>query len=100
MKPALVPDVKQPVLADWRVTLRDPNLRAGARDMIGMSIGVAAWGLVTGVAMIKGGMSVGMALFMSLVVFAGSAQLAVMPLLAAGAPLARRCGSSGLPPLA
>ncbi|MEO6321549.1 MAG: AzlC family ABC transporter permease [Polaromonas sp.] len=55
--------------------------------MIGLSIGVAAWGLVTGVAMIKGGLSVGMALFMSLVVFAGSAQLAVMPLLATGAPL-------------
>lgn len=55
--------------------------------MIGMSVGVAAWGLVTGVAMIKGGLSVAMALFMSVVVFAGSAQLAVMPLLAAGAPL-------------
>jgi len=82
-----MPEVKPSVLADWRVTLRDPNLRDGARDMIGMSIGVSAWGLVTGVAMIKGGLSVGMALFMSLVVFAGSAQLAVMPLLAAGAPL-------------
>ncbi|MEP6589088.1 MAG: AzlC family ABC transporter permease [Polaromonas sp.] len=55
--------------------------------MIGMSIGIAAWGLVTGVALIKGGLGVGMALFMSLLVFAGSAQLAVMPLLAAGAPL-------------
>lgn len=52
-----------------------------------MSVGVAAWGLVTGVAMIKGGMSVWLALFMSLLVYAGSAQLAVMPLLTAGAPL-------------
>lgn len=87
MKPALIAEAKPPVPAHWRATLRDPALRAGARDMIGMSIGVAAWGLVTGVAMIKGGLSVGMALFMSLLVFAGSAQLAVMPLLAAGAPL-------------
>lgn len=82
-----MPEVRQPVLAKWLATLRDPDLRAGARDMIGMSIGVAAWGLVTGVALIKGGLSLWMALFMSLVVFAGSAQLAVMPLLAAGAPL-------------
>lgn len=82
-----MPGVKQPLLANWRTSLRDPDLRAGAREMIGMSIGIAAWGLVTGVAMIKGGMSVWLALFMSLVVYAGSAQLAVMPLLVTGAPL-------------
>ena len=82
-----MPEAKPSVLAGWRAVLRDPDLRDGARDMIGMSIGVSAWGLVTGVAMIKGGLSVGMALAMSLLVFAGSAQLAVMPLLAAGAPL-------------
>ena len=78
---------KPSLLTQTRALLRDPDLRSGARDMIGMSIGVAAWGLVTGVAMIKGGLSVGLAIFMSLVVFAGSAQLAVMPLLATGAPL-------------
>ena len=44
-------------------------------------------GLVTGVAMVKGGLSVPLALFMTLVVYAGSAQLAALPLLAAGAPL-------------
>ena len=44
-------------------------------------------GLVTGVAMVKGGMSTPLALFMSLTVYAGSAQLAVLPLMAAGAPL-------------
>ena len=82
-----MPEATPPASADWRATLRDPDFRTGARDMIGMSIGVAAWGLVTGVAMIKGGLSVGMALFMSLTVYAGSAQLSVMPLLAAGAPL-------------
>ncbi len=55
--------------------------------MAGTSLGIGAWGLVTGVAMIKSGMSLPMAVFMSLVVYAGSAQLAVMPLLTVGAPL-------------
>ena len=55
--------------------------------MIGAGLGMGAWGLVTGVAMVKGGMSVPMALIMSLLVYAGSAQLAVVPLLAVGGPL-------------
>ena len=37
--------------------------------------------------MVKSGLPVGMAIFMSLLVFAGSAQLAVIPLLSVGAPL-------------
>lgn len=49
--------------------------------------GVAAWGLVVGVAMIKTGLSVPQALGMTLIVFAGSAQLAALPLIAAHAPL-------------
>jgi predicted branched-subunit amino acid permease len=55
--------------------------------MSGITIGIAAWGLVTGVAMVKSGMGLPLAVFMSLVVFAGSAQLATMPLIAGGAPL-------------
>ena len=68
-------------------TLRHPSFRMAAIDMAGTSLGIAAWGLVTGVAMVKSGMSVGMAVFMSLLVYAGSAQLAVIPLLSVGAPL-------------
>jgi hypothetical protein len=55
--------------------------------MSGIAVGIAAWGLVTGVAMAKSGMGIGLAVFMSLLVFAGSAQLAVVPLIASGAPL-------------
>jgi 4-azaleucine resistance transporter AzlC len=47
----------------------------------------AAWGMVSGVAMVKGGLDVPWALLMSLLVYAGSAQLAALPLIAAGAPL-------------
>lgn len=50
-------------------------------------LGMAAWGLVTGVAMVKSGLTVAQALGMTLFVFAGSAQLASLPLIAAGAPL-------------
>lgn len=55
--------------------------------MSGVALGIAAWGLVTGVAMANSGMGLGLAVLMSLTVFAGSAQLATMPLIASGAPL-------------
>ncbi|QXL85917.1 AzlC family ABC transporter permease [Comamonas sp. NLF-1-9] len=55
--------------------------------MAGLALGISAWGLVTGVAMVKTGMGVTMAVIMTLTVYAGSAQLAVLPLMASGAPL-------------
>lgn len=64
-----------------------PQFQAGAKDMAAVSLGIAAWGLVTGVAMVKSGLSVQMALLMTLMVFAGSAQLAALPLIASGAPI-------------
>jgi predicted branched-subunit amino acid permease len=66
---------------------RHPEWRRGARDMADFIPGIAAWGLVTGVAMVKGGLSVPLALFMSLTVYSGAAQLATLPLIVAGAPL-------------
>jgi len=66
---------------------REPEFRRGLVDMSGMSVGVGAWGLVTGVAMVKSGMPLGVAVLMSLLVYAGSAQLVVVPLMAAGSPL-------------
>jgi predicted branched-subunit amino acid permease len=59
----------------------------GMREMAVPGLGLAAWALVTGVAMVKSGLSVPLACLMSLIVYAGSAQLAALPLLAAGAPL-------------
>ena len=67
--------------------LRDPFFWTGSREMAGTALGIAAWGLVTGVAMVKSGLSVPLALLMGLTVYAGSAQLAVLPLMAVGAPL-------------
>jgi predicted branched-subunit amino acid permease len=49
--------------------------------------GIAAWGLVVGIAMVKSGLSVAQSIGMTLLVFAGSAQLASLPLIAAQAPI-------------
>lgn len=64
----------------------DPEFRVGMRDMWPQAPGIAAWGLMTGVAMVKSGMSGVESLLMALLVFAGSSQLAAIPLLVAGAP--------------
>ena len=66
---------------------RDPAFMEGFRAVFATMLGIGAWGLVTGVAMVKAGMSVPLAIFMSLTVYAGSAQLAVLPLMMVGAPL-------------
>lgn len=73
---------------------RDPHVRRGAADMLPILPGIVAWGLVTGVAMTQSGLGPWLALWMSLVVFAGSSQLASLPLLASGAPLWVVCATS------
>lgn len=67
--------------------VRHPEFRRGAGDIVHIALGISAWGLVTGVAMVKSGLSLPLAIFMSLAVFAGSAQLTALPLMTAGAPL-------------
>ncbi|MEY4265870.1 MAG: hypothetical protein RIS90_405 [Pseudomonadota bacterium] len=64
-----------------------PAFRVGALDLLPAAPGIAAWGLMTGVAMVQSGLSTFEALLMSLIVFAGSSQLAAVPLLLAGAPM-------------
>ena len=66
---------------------RHPEFRLGAREISDVAPGLAAWGLMTGVAMINSGMSVLEAVAMTLLVFAGSSQLAAIPLIAASAPV-------------
>lgn len=71
----------------WQRRLREhPEYRQGAADMAPQVLGLAAWGLMTGVAMLKAGLSAPETVAMSLLVYAGSAQLAALPLLLAGAP--------------
>jgi predicted branched-subunit amino acid permease len=70
-------------LALWR----HPEFARGAREMASVSPGIAVWGLLTGVAMAKSGLALPLCLLMQLIVFAGSAQLAALPLLVSAAPL-------------
>jgi predicted branched-subunit amino acid permease len=70
-----------------RALYRHPEFRKGFAEMAAVAPGIAAWGLMTGVAMVKSGMGTLEALFMALTVFAGSAQLAAIPLMLGGAPL-------------
>jgi predicted branched-subunit amino acid permease len=66
---------------------RRPMFREGVRECIPMSIGIAAWGLVAGVAMAKSGMGIPLAVLMSVLVSAGSSQVAALPLMASDAPM-------------
>ena len=69
-----------------KALVRHPDFRAGARDLLVVTPGLAAWGVMTGVAIVKSGMGLVAILVMSICVFAGSSQLAALPLIAAGAP--------------
>jgi predicted branched-subunit amino acid permease len=70
-----------------RENRRHPEFRQGFVEMMGAAPGIAAWGLMTGVAMVKSGMGTLDSLAMALLVFAGSSQLAAIPLFIAGAPM-------------
>ena len=70
-----------------QANFRHPEFRVGMRDFQRLAPGIAAWGLMTGVAMIKSGLGVVESLLMAVLVFAGSAQLAATPLIIAGAPV-------------
>ena len=70
-----------------RDNYRHPEFRQGALEALAAAPGIAAWGLMTGVAMVKSGMSLFEALLMGVIVFAGSSQLAAIPLLTVGAPM-------------
>ncbi len=64
-----------------------PEFRVGVQEFMRTAPGIAAWGLMTGVAMVKSGIGLVESLLMALIVFAGSSQLASIPLILAGAPL-------------
>jgi predicted branched-subunit amino acid permease len=59
----------------------------GVRDLAPVTPGVLAWGIVTGIAMVQWGLTLPEAFGMTLLAYAGSAQLAALPLMAAAAPV-------------
>lgn len=70
------------------VEAHDPEAwRDGFKTGLPTLFGIGAWGLVVGIAMVKTGLTAWQAAGMTLLVFAGSAQLASLPLIAAAAPI-------------
>jgi predicted branched-subunit amino acid permease len=65
---------------------RDAFIR-GTRAIAPALLATSIWGLVAGVAMIKTGLTTAQALAMTLLVYSGTGQMAVLPLIAAGAPV-------------
>lgn len=73
---------------DMSLDRHDPvALRAGVAAGLPTLPGIAAWGMVVGVAMVKSGLTLAQACGMTLLVFGGSSQLAALPLIAAAAPI-------------
>lgn len=75
-----------PVTARAAVTPRE-GFSHGVQELLPATPGIFAWGLVTGVAMVKSGLGVFEATVLSLLAYAGSAQLAALPLMMSAAPL-------------
>jgi len=70
-----------------RARTRRTAFARGLRAVAPALLATGTWGLVTGVAMVRVGLDPLQALGMTLLVFAGSAQLAALPLMAAAAPV-------------
>lgn len=69
------------------IDLEKRAFREGFKACAPTMPGIFAWGMVTGMAMVKTGLTIWQALGMTFLVFAGSAQLASLPLIAANAPI-------------
>lgn len=81
-------ELNAPVSAQARPRDEDDAIwREGFKVGMPSLFGIGAWGLVVGIAMVKSGLTVAQALAMTLLVFAGSAQLASLPLIAGNAPI-------------
>ena len=71
----------------WQRRLNQhPEFKHGLSDLAPQAFGQIAWAMMTGVALVKSGMSVFESVAMTLCVYAGSSQLAATPLIVAGAP--------------
>lgn len=80
-------DLSRPAAPPYVAEHHEASWRAGLKQGMPTLFGIGAWGLVVGIAMVKTGLTVPQALAMTLLVFAGSAQLASLPLITAHAPI-------------
>lgn len=71
----------------WPPASHRAQFLLGFREAFPALVATGTWGLVTGIAMVKSGMSETLATVMTLAAYAGSAQLTSLPLLNDGVPL-------------
>lgn len=72
---------------EQRARERRDALLQGLRASRPALMPTAIWGVVAGIAMVKTGLTIGQAFAMTLLTYSGSAQMAVLPLIAADAPV-------------
>ncbi len=61
--------------------------KEGFHTFLPVSVGLIPWALVTGITMTSSGLTFVQAMGMNIIVYAGTAQLATLPLIKAGAPI-------------
>ena len=71
----------------WPDARKRQSFVSGFVDVRAALVATSVWGLVTGVAMVKSGLTENMATLMTVLVYAGSAQLTSLPLIASSEPL-------------
>ncbi len=76
-----------PAASQAHEVARRKAMQLGMRAVAPHLLALGAWGFVSGVAMVNYGLSFWQSMIMSLWVYAGSAQLTALPLMAAGAPV-------------
>ena len=65
---------------------RSAEFVQGAREVAPGAVGIALWGLITGLTMVQAGLTVPQAIGMTLIVYSGTAQLATLAMIVADAP--------------
>lgn len=75
------------VFSNWPEARYRLQFMLGLRDAVPALIATGTWGLVSGIAIVKSGVSETLATLMTLLVYAGSAQLTSLPLINEGVPL-------------
>ncbi len=85
VKTTLKTPLRQPF--NWTSFLAHPSARLAFIDLAPGMLAMATWGCVTGIAMVESGLTPWQAIGMTFIVYAGTAQLASLPLIAVAAPL-------------
>ncbi|NYT65189.1 AzlC family ABC transporter permease [Alcaligenaceae bacterium] len=79
--------VRSKLLAWWPDAPHRQSFKQAFMDLLPTLVATGTWGFVTGIALVKTGLTDNMASLMTLTVYAGSAQLTALPLIESLAPI-------------